>query len=168
MTHVENFLKLAADARTRTWELPLQEIPAALEQPNAILIDVREDDEWRKGHLSGAIHLSRGIIEFQIQDHAPDFNTPIVLCCHRGRRSALVADNLQKMGYNNVLTIAGGFEAWEGAGLPVERANDESPSPNGKAENNRRVLRADRATGGYSRKSDVRFSDVSVTKKQTT
>jgi phage shock protein E len=121
MTHIENFLKLAADARTRTWEVPLADIPAALEQPNAILIDVREDDEWRQGHARGALHLSRGIIEFEIQEHAADVSTPLILCCGRGRRSALVADNLQKMGYNNVVIIAGGFEAWESGGLPVER-----------------------------------------------
>jgi rhodanese-related sulfurtransferase len=99
MSRVENFLKLAADARTRTWELPLQEVHFALEQPNALLIDVREKEEWLAGHIAGAIHLSRGIIEFQIQDQAPDLNTPIILCDYRGRRSALVADNLQKMGY---------------------------------------------------------------------
>jgi len=121
MTHIENFLKLAADARTRTWEIPVAEVHAALAQPGAILIDVREDDEWREGHARKALHLSRGIIEFEIQEHAADLNTPIILCCGRGRRSALVADNLQKMGYNNVVIVAGGFEAWEAAGLPVER-----------------------------------------------
>ena len=120
-THIERFLKLAADARTRTWEVSLPDIPGALEQPNAILIDVREDDEWREGHARGALHLSRGIIEFEIQEHAPDLNTPLILCCGRGRRSALVADNLQKMGYNNVVVVEGGFEAWEASGLPVER-----------------------------------------------
>ena len=120
MTFVEIFLKLAADARTRTWEVPADEVAVALAQPNAILIDVREEDEWRDGHAKGAVHLSRGTIEFKIQDHAPDLSTPIVLCCGRGRRSALVADNLQKMGYNNVLTVAGGFEAWQNAGLPTE------------------------------------------------
>lgn len=120
MSHIEKFLKLAADARTRTWEVPVQEIPVALAQPHVILIDVREADEWREGHIPGALHLSRGIIEFSIQDHAADLSTPIVLCCGRGRRSALVADNLQKMGYNNVITVAGGFEAWEAAGRPVE------------------------------------------------
>jgi rhodanese-related sulfurtransferase len=122
MTHIEKFLKLAADARTRTWEIPVAEIEAALAQPNAILIDVREDDEWREAHAPGAIHLSRGIIEFEIQDHASDLSTPVILYCGRGRRSALVADNLQKMGYNNVVIVAGGFEAWESAGFPVAQS----------------------------------------------
>lgn len=76
-------------------------------------------EEWLAGHAPGAIHLSRGIIEFEISDHAPDLNTPLVLYCGRGRRSALVADNLQKMGYNNVVIVAGGFEAWRAAGWPV-------------------------------------------------
>jgi rhodanese-related sulfurtransferase len=125
MTHIETFLKLAADARTRTWEIQPDDVPAALAQPNAILIDVRDTEEWREGHAKGALHLSRGVIEFRIQDHAPDLSTPIVLCCGRGRRSALVADNLQKMGYNNVLTVAGGFEAWRDAGLPIEGATQQ-------------------------------------------
>jgi phage shock protein E len=129
MTLVETFLKLAADARTRTWEIPVDEVPAALDQPNAILIDVREEEEWREGHIKGAVHLSRGIIEFKIQDEAPDLSTPIVLYCGRGRRSALVADNLQKMGYNNVITIAGGFEAWQNSDLPSETAPQSSVSP---------------------------------------
>lgn len=119
MNYLEKFLKLAADARTRTWEIPLAEVSAALAQPGAVLIDVREESEWADGHAEGALHLSRGIIEFRIQEHVTDFNTPIALYCGRGRRSALVADNLQKIGYNNVLTVAGGFEAWEAAGLPV-------------------------------------------------
>lgn len=136
MTHIEKFLKLAADARTRTWEISPDEVPSALAQPNAILIDVREAEEWREDHAKGALHLSRGIIEFKIQDHAPDLNTPIVLCCGRGRRSALVADNLQKIGYNNVLIVAGGFEAWKDAGLPVVSASgsgtDKKPSKTGR------------------------------------
>jgi len=121
MNYLEKFLKLAADARTRTWELPVLEIPAALEEPGAVLIDVREESEWSERHAAGAVHLSRGIIEFRIRDRVPDFNAPIVLYCGRGRRSALVADNLQKMGYNNVLTVEGGFQAWEAAGFPVEQ-----------------------------------------------
>jgi phage shock protein E len=121
MNYLEKFLKLAADARTRTWEIPVSDVPAALAQPGAVLIDVREESEWADGHAPGALHLSRGIIEFRIQEHIADFNAPVVLYCGRGRRSALVADNLQKIGYNNVLTVAGGFEAWEAAGLPVTR-----------------------------------------------
>jgi phage shock protein E len=134
MTLVETFLKLAADARTRTWEIPVDEVPAALAQPNAILIDVREEDEWREGHVKGAVHLSRGTIEFKIQDQVPDLSTPIVLYCGRGRRSALVADNLQKMGYNNVITIAGGFEAWQSSGLPSE-SEPQSTVPPGAVAN---------------------------------
>ncbi len=127
--HVETFLKLAADARTRTWEIPLAEVSDALAQPGARLIDVREAGEWQAGHAPGAIHLSRGIIEFEISEHAPALDTPIVLYCGRGRRSALVADNLQKMGYNNVVIVAGGFEAWRSAGWPVVHDDVAPPLP---------------------------------------
>jgi len=90
MNYLEKFLKLAADARTRTWEIPVAEVPAALEQPGVVLIDVREESEWLDGHAKGALHLSRGIIEFRIQEHIADFNTPIVLYCGRGRRSSRI------------------------------------------------------------------------------
>ncbi|MCI0541698.1 MAG: hypothetical protein L0Z50_41400 [Verrucomicrobiales bacterium] len=89
---------------------------------------MREDDEWREAHAQDAVHLSRGVIEFEIQDHAPDLSSPIILYCGDGRRSALVADNLQKMGYNNVLTVAGGFEAWQAAGLPTRSEPQPSAS----------------------------------------
>ncbi len=92
-------------------------------QTDAILIDVREDNELREGHAKGAVHLSRVTIEFEFQDHAAAMNTPIILCCGRGRRSALVADNLQKMGCINAVIVVSGFEAWSAAGLPVERSD---------------------------------------------
>ena len=84
-----------------------------------VLVDVREDNEWQKGHISGAIHLGRGIIERDIVDAIPDKGTEIVLYCGGGFRSALSAENLQKMGYRNVLSMDGGWRAWTAAGLPT-------------------------------------------------
>ncbi|MCS7045598.1 MAG: rhodanese-like domain-containing protein, partial [Gemmataceae bacterium] len=84
-----------------------------------VLIDVREDHEWAKGHIPGAIHLGKGIIERDIEARVPDPTTPLVLYCGGGYRSALAADNLQKMGYVNVLSMDGGWRAWKELGLPT-------------------------------------------------
>ena len=90
------------------------------ERGNAVLIDVREESEWREGHAAGARHLSKGVIEVEIEEQVPDVNQPIICYCGGGSRSALVADNLQKMGYSNVRSLGGGLRAWKEAGLPVE------------------------------------------------
>ena len=86
-----------------------------------ILVDLREDYEWAKGHLPGAVHLGKGIIERDIEQRVPDTNTKVILYCGGGFRSALVADNLQKMGYNNVESMDGGWKAWLEAGLPIAK-----------------------------------------------
>ena len=86
-----------------------------------MLIDVREDNEWAQGHLPGAIHMGRGIIERDVETRIPDTNTKLVLYCGGGFRSAMVADNLQKMGYTNVESMDGGWRGWNEAGLPIAK-----------------------------------------------
>jgi len=86
-----------------------------------LIVDVREDNEWAKGHLPGAIHLGRGIIERDIEQRVPDTNAKLILYCGGGFRSALVADSLQKMGYHNVESMDGGWKGWLEAGLPIAR-----------------------------------------------
>jgi rhodanese-related sulfurtransferase len=119
MPHPPRFEKLTADAKTRIKEISATD---ALEQQKkgVLLIDTREADEFAKEHAVGAMHLSKGLIEVKIEPTVPDTATPIICYCGGGYRSALVADNLQKMGYTNVLSLAGGFKAWKAAGLPTE------------------------------------------------
>ena len=120
MKHAPEFLKLVDDAKTRIQETNSQEVKQGIEAKEAFtLIDVREDSEWAKGHLPGAIHLCKGIIERDIENTVPGKATPIVLYCGGGFRSALVADNLQKMGYINVISMDGGWRGWTEAGYPV-------------------------------------------------
>jgi phage shock protein E len=110
------FQKLAADAKSRVREISPAEA-SQQQKEGALLIDVREADEFAKGHAKDAVHLSRGVIELKIEDTAPDMATPIVCYCGGGSRSALAADNLQRMGYTNVASMAGGFKAWKDQGL---------------------------------------------------
>lgn len=119
MTQPNRFQKLVADAKQRITEISPEEARAKAESGEAMLIDVREESDWRQGHAKGAQHLSRGIIELEIEEQAPDLAQPIICYCGGGSRSALVADNLQKMGYTNVKSMAGGLGAWQAAGLPV-------------------------------------------------
>jgi rhodanese-related sulfurtransferase len=115
----ERFNKLANDAKTRVREVsPTQ--ARDVQQQGGLLIDVREADEFAKGHAPGARHINRGVLELRIEDAAPDLATPIVCYCGGGGRSALAADNLQKMGYTNVASLAGGFKSWKDNGLPTE------------------------------------------------
>ena len=116
--HGDRFLRLAADARARVREVPAPDA-AALVEAGALLIDVRERGEYAQRHATSAEHLSRGVIELEIEHYAPDPATPIVCYCTGGNRSALVADNLQRMGYQNVRVVAGGLRAWIEAGLPT-------------------------------------------------
>ena len=121
MDHAPGFLKLVNDAKLRVREVSIEQAQARLKQnPNAVLIDVREDNEWDRGHLPGAIHLGRGIIERDIEGVIPDKSAPLMLYCGGGFRSALVADNLQKMGYTNCISMDGGWRGWTEAGYPVE------------------------------------------------
>ena len=112
------FNQLAADAKTRVREVSATEASQA-QAKGAVLIDVRESDEFENGHAQGAIHLSKGVVELGIEETVPNVSTPIILYCGGGSRSALAADNLQKMGYTNVASMAGGFRAWKNEGLPT-------------------------------------------------
>jgi len=112
------FQKLAAEAKSHIREVSPAEANQQ-QQGGALLIDVREADEFAKGHAPSAVHLSRGTIELKIEDLAPDLTKPIVCYCGGGGRSALVAENLQRMGYTNVASMAGGFKAWKDQGLPT-------------------------------------------------
>jgi len=116
----DRFQKLVAESKGRIREIsPAQ----AIEQKRggALLVDVREAEDYAKEHAEGAIHLSRGVIELKIEDLAPDTTTPIVCYCGGGSRSALVTDNLQRMGYTNVFSVAGGFKSWKDQGLATAK-----------------------------------------------
>jgi rhodanese-related sulfurtransferase len=119
MQHSEGFLKLTEDALQRIKEITIDETVARLRKGGAHLIDVREESEWNKDHIDGAIHLSKGIIERDIETRIPDKEAPILCYCGGGYRSALVVDNLQKMGYTNVLSVKGGYRGWVDAGHPL-------------------------------------------------
>jgi phage shock protein E len=112
------FKQLADDAKSRIREVSAKE--ASGEQAKgAVLVDVREMEEFAAGHAKGALHLSKGVIELKIEDAVPDPSTPIICYCGGGSRSALAADNLRKMGYTNVASMAGGFRDWRNEGLPT-------------------------------------------------
>jgi len=122
MIHSEGFLKLVNDAKTRVREISVSDTQARLaKDQNVLLVDVREDDEWRDGHATGAKHLGKGIIERDIEQQVPDKNTELVLYCGGGYRSALVADVLQRMGYTNAWSMAGGWKAWKNSGAPTTK-----------------------------------------------
>lgn len=121
MKHSEAFEKLCEDARSRVREITVAEVKRKLDAGEEFrFIDVREDHEWQQDHAAGAEHLGRGIIERDIEKVAPDKDAEIVLYCGGGFRSALAAENLQKMGYTNVLSMAGGIRAWREANYPLE------------------------------------------------
>ena len=115
------FEKLVADAKRNIQEISLQETAAALERGDTLLIDVRDPDERQEGHIPGAKNFSRGTVELEIEEAAPDLSTPIITHCGGGGRSALAAESLQRMGYTNVKSMAGGFKAWKAAGLPTTK-----------------------------------------------
>jgi rhodanese-related sulfurtransferase len=121
MKHSEGFLKVVNDAKSRIREVTVAETRDRLgENPDAKLIDVREDNEWGAAHAAGAIHLGKGIIERDIETTVRDKSTELILYCGGGYRSALAADVLQSMGYTNVFSMAGGWKAWKESGAPVE------------------------------------------------
>lgn len=122
MQHSEKFLAIVADAKSRIRETTVDDVRADLDAGTEFeLIDTREESEWRMAHAAGATYLGKGIIERDIERVVPDENAKIVLYCGGGYRSALAADALQKMGYGEVFSLAGGWRAWQAAGLPVER-----------------------------------------------
>jgi len=118
--HGPGFLNLVQDAKSRVKELTIDQVKTKQDRGEKfVLVDVREDHEWAKDHLPGAIHLGKGIIERDIEARFPDPKTELVLYCGGGFRSALVADNLQKMGYSNVFSMDGGIGGWREKGLPL-------------------------------------------------
>jgi rhodanese-related sulfurtransferase len=120
--HSEGFLAIVHDAKKRIREIDIEEYKRLREAGEAgQLVDVREDHEWEAAHAAGALHLSKGIIERDIEKTFPDKNIKLVLYCGGGYRSALATDNLQKMGYRNVISLDGGWRAIEASGLPLER-----------------------------------------------
>jgi len=120
MKHSEGFLRIVNDAKSRIKEVSVTETRDRLAaNPNAKLIDVREDKEWNDAHAAGAEHLGKGIIERDIEATVPDKSTELILYCGGGYRSALAADVLQKMGYTNVWSMAGGWKAWKESGAPI-------------------------------------------------
>jgi rhodanese-related sulfurtransferase len=120
--HSPRFLQIVDDAKKRIRELSVDEVKEKLDKREKfLLIDVREESEWAKDHLPGAIHVGKGIIERDIEERVPDVDTPLVLYCGGGFRSALAADNLQKMGYKNVLSMDGGVRGWREKGFPLTK-----------------------------------------------
>ena len=120
--HPPRFLKVVNDAKTRVRETTVDEVKARMDRHERfVLVDVREDLEYDKDHIPGSVHLGKGIIERDIEGKYPDLNTPLVLYCGGGFRSALSADSLQKMGYTNVISLDGGWRALKDSGLPLEK-----------------------------------------------
>ncbi len=122
MAHSAQFLKLVNEAKKKIKETSVAEVKRRTDAGEKFqLVDVREDNEWAKGHLPGAVHMGRGIIERDIEQRVPDTNAKLILYCGGGFRSALVAENLQKMGYHDVESMDGGWKGWLEAGLPIAR-----------------------------------------------
>jgi rhodanese-related sulfurtransferase len=121
MAHNPGFLNLVNDAKSRVAETDVAGYKqlVADKEPH-VLVDVREDNEWTAGHMKGAVHLSKGVIERDIESQVPDKKTKLILYCGGGFRSALVADNLKKMGYENPISLDGGWKALKDSGLPTE------------------------------------------------
>ena len=120
MQHNPGFLKLVDDAKARVQQIDINGYKGMVAAGEThVLVDTREDHEWDKGHVQGAVHLSRGIIERDIETQYPNKETPLVLYCGGGFRSALVADNLQKMGYTKAISLDGGWRALKESGLPL-------------------------------------------------
>ena len=122
MAHAQRFLALVNDAKKRVKESNVADVKRRLDAgEKLVLIDVREESEWARGHLPGAMHLGKGVIERDIEQRLPDAGAKVVLYCGGGFRSALAADNLQKMGYTNVESMDGGWKGWLEAGFPTQK-----------------------------------------------
>ena len=122
MVHSPQFLRLVNESKKKIKETNVAEVKKRMDAGEKfLLVDVREDNEWANGHIPGAVHMGRGIIERDIELQVPDTTTKIVLYCGGGFRSALVADNVQKMGYTNVESMDGGWREWVGSGLPTTK-----------------------------------------------
>lgn len=122
MAHAPQFLKLVNESKKKIKETNVADVKRRGDAGEKfLLVDVREDNEWAKGHLPGAMHMGRGVIERDIEQLVPDPTAKVILYCGGGFRSALVAENLQKMGYHNVESMDGGWKGWLEAGLPIAR-----------------------------------------------
>src|SRR5450432_81752 len=122
MAHAAKFLGLVNDAKKRVKETKVADVKRRMDAGEQfVLVDVREESEWARGHLPGAIHLGKGTIERDVEQRVPDAGTKLILYCGGGFRSALAADNLQKMGYTNVESMDGGWKAWVDAGNPTAK-----------------------------------------------
>jgi rhodanese-related sulfurtransferase len=122
MAHAPKFLKLVNETKARVAETNVADVQRRIDAGEKfVLVDVREDNEWAQGHVPGAVHLGKGIIERDIEARVPDTGAKVILYCGGGFRSALVADNLQKMGYTNVESMDGGWRGWLEAGLPTAK-----------------------------------------------
>lgn len=121
MQHNPRFLAFVNEVRQRVNEVDVQQVKRWMEQSRPfVLVDVREESEWAKGHLPSAQYLGRGILERDIETRYPELDTPLVLYCGGGFRSVLAADNLQQMGYRDVISMDGGYRGWVESGYPIE------------------------------------------------
>jgi rhodanese-related sulfurtransferase len=122
MDHSPGFLKMVNDAKSRVKEITIDQARERLKQnPHAILVDVREDTEWANGHAVEAIHLSKGVLERDLEKVVPDPNAELIMYCGGGFRSALTADAAQKMGYRNVTSLIGGYKGLVAANWPMKK-----------------------------------------------
>ena len=121
MAEHTRYQKLVAEAKKNITEISPQDAAAKLKSGEAVIVDVRDNDEWDDGHIPGAAHMSRGTIELDIEEKVPDTNAMIICHCGGGGRSALATESLQKMGYKSVRSMAGGFKAWKAAALPTAK-----------------------------------------------
>jgi len=122
MQHAPGFLKLVNEARPHVKEISIEEARARLTQnPKAIFVDVREDEEWKKGHAVEAIHLGKGILERDLEETIPDTNAEIIMYCGGGYRSVLTADVAKRMGYKNVASLIGGYKGLVAASWPMKK-----------------------------------------------
>lgn len=122
MAHAQQFLKLVNEAKSRVKETNVKDVKRRMDGGEKfVLVDVREESEWARGHIAGAVYLGKGVIERDAEQRFPDPSTKLILYCGGGFRSALAADNLQKMGYKNVESMDGGWKGWVEAGLPVAK-----------------------------------------------
>jgi rhodanese-related sulfurtransferase len=121
MQHSKRFLQIVGAAKRRIRQIDMRTVRQRMEKgEKLLLVDVREESEWTGGHLPGAIHLGKGVIERDVEVAIPNPEAEIILYCGGGFRSALAAENLQRMGYTHVLSMDGGYRGWVAAGLPVE------------------------------------------------
>jgi len=119
MAEHKGFQDLVADAKKKITEISPTDAASKAKSSDAVIVDVREKDEFDESHIPDAVHMSRGMLEFEVEDKFPDRSMTIICHCGGGGRSALGAESLQKMGYKNVRSMAGGFKAWKAAGLPT-------------------------------------------------